>query len=140
MSKQGLGLVLILMFAVASAAFFQFYRLDRALAFESDSFNNISRSIDATEIALANMRAAQAAVLAAGQGPDFWMKRVTELAGVIERNVSDLASRTKSPDARAQYDSAMASLAALNALDQKARDHVANGGQLVASDVVFTDE
>jgi hypothetical protein len=140
MSKRGFGFVLILTFAVSSAAFFQIYRLERVAADENEAFNNISRSIDSTEIALANMRAAQAAVLAAGQGPDFWMKRVTELAGVIERNVSDLASRTKSPDARAQYDSAMASLTALNALDQKARDHVANGGQLVASDVVFTDE
>jgi hypothetical protein len=141
MSKRGLGLVLVLTFAVAigAAALLQDFRFDRSLAHERESAEHISRRLESTLLAVANLRGAQAGYLAAGQGPDFWMKRAGEMAADVEKGLSDVQAATTSPEARARYDAAMSILGGINSLDQKARDDITNGERLLASDVIFMD-
>ncbi len=141
MSKRGLGLVLVLTFAVAvgAAALFQDFLFDRSLGQEHLSAEQVSRRLASTQVAIANLRGAQAGYLAVGQGPDFWMKRAGELAADVERSLSDAQATTASADARARYDVAMSVLGSINSLDQKARDDIASGERLLASDVIFMD-
>src|SRR4249920_1210896 len=103
MSKRGLGLVLILTFAVAggAAAILQDFRFDRSLAREHLLAEQVSRRLASTQVTIANLRGAQAGYLAVGQGPDFWMKRASELAADVEKNLSEAQATTVSADARA---------------------------------------
>jgi hypothetical protein len=141
MSKRGLGLVLVLTFAVAigAAALLQDFRFDRSLAHEDESAEQINRRLEAMLLAVANLRGAQAGYLAAGQGLDFWMKRSGELAADVEKSLSGVQVATASPEARAHYDAAMSILGGINSLDQKAREDIASGERLLASDVIFMD-
>ncbi len=141
MSKRGLGLVLVLMFAVAvgAAAIVQTFQFDLSLAREHVSAEQVSRRLASTQLAMANLRGAQAGYLAVGQGPDFWMKRASELARDVEQSLTDLLTTTASADARAHYDAAISLLGGINGLDQKARDDISNGEHLLASDVIFMD-
>jgi hypothetical protein len=141
MSKRGLGLVLVLTFAVgiAAASVFQEFRFDQSIALERASADAVTRKLDEAALTLANFRGAQAGYLAAGQGPDFWMKRATDLAADLEHRLTDVQAMTHSPEARAHYDAALAAVGGLNSLDQKARDDIGAGERLLASDVVFMD-
>jgi uncharacterized protein YdcH (DUF465 family) len=141
MSKRGLGLVLALTVAVAvgAAAVLQDFRFDRSLAQEHVSAEQVSRRLETAQLSIANLRGAQAGYLAVGQGPDFWMKRAGDLAANVEKNLSDAQAAASSVDARAHCDAAMSILGGINSLDQKARDDIASGERLLASDVIFMD-
>jgi hypothetical protein len=140
MSKRGLAIVLVLLFAVSAAALYQIFRFDRIALTETAAATDRLQSITATNVMLSNLRAAQLGVIAANQGPDVWSKRIDPLFAEIERSISTLAGRTTSHDARAQYDAAMASLGVLRSFDRQARDRVNSQEPLVALDVVLADE
>ena len=139
MSKRGLGFVLVLAFAVAAGALVQDFRFDASIARERLATDILNRTLDSTQLSLANLRAAQAGYLAAGQGPDFWMKRATDLSAEIESTLTSLQSATTSADARSHYDAAIPALGNLNGIDQKARDDIASGERFLASDLLFMD-
>jgi hypothetical protein len=140
MSKRGLAIVLVLMFAVSAAALVQIFRFDRIALTETAAVADRLQSITAANVMLSNLRAMQLSVIAANQGPDVWSKRIDPLFAEIERNISTLAGRTTSHDARAQYDAAMASLGVLSSFDRQARERLNSDEPLVALDVVLADE
>jgi hypothetical protein len=139
MNKRGLGFLLVLTFLIGIAALAQDYRFHRSLSIQRDAANQTERAIGSAEMALANLRTAEASYLATGQGPDFWMKRGTELSAQIEGLLTTLQSSTTSAEARPHYDAALSALGSLNGIDQKARDAVSHGERFLASDVVFMD-
>lgn len=139
MSKRGLGVLLVLAFAVAIASIVQDFRFDLTAAQQQSAASTIERTVGSIDLAIANLRAAQAGYVAAGQGPDFWMKRGSELASEIEIRISSLQAPSTSDEARAHYDAALAALTALATIDKKARTAIANGERLQASDLIFMD-
>lgn len=141
MSKRGVGRVLVLTFAVALAAAtaFQDFRLDTAAAEERAAADAFNRSSHTAQMALANLRGAQASYVAIGQDPAFWLKRAGELAAQLETSLAELQSGAKSPEAKSHYDAAISSLGVLNSLDQRAREDLSNGEGAVAAGVVFAD-
>src|SRR5260221_2408140 len=139
MSKRGLGLVLVLTFVIAAATLVQDYRFDLSLARERAAADNVLRASSSVEMALANLRGAQAAYLAAGQSPDFWMKRASDLSAEIETSLASLQAAASAADARSHYDAAISASTVLNGVDQQARTDVANDERFLASDLVFMD-
>jgi len=83
MSKRGLGLGLVLMFAVAGAgaALFETVRFDLLIAEERAAAETVHHALQSVQVSIASLRGAQAAYFAVGQGPDFWPTRASELAG-----------------------------------------------------------
>jgi len=137
--KRGSGLLLVLTVIVALGTVVQDYRFNHSVAREQSASLAIDQELAGLELALAKLRTAQAAYVAAGQGPDFWMTRADELAGAMTRRLEGLASATTSTDARGQYDTATRALAELMSLDSRARSHVRNDERLFASDLVFME-
>jgi hypothetical protein len=139
LTKRGSGLLLTLTVIVALGTIVQDYRFNTSIAREHATTLAIDRELNKLEVALANFRAAQAAYVAAGQGPDFWVARTGELAATLRSSIQQFADATVSPDARARYDAATGALTELLAIDGRARDNVERDQRLFASDLVFMD-
>ena len=90
-------------------------------------------------VALADVRAAEQAYVAAGQGVMFWMPKVAALIDTASQTVDRLIATTPSQTARQSLTDARAAIAAFEEVDRRARDYLKAGQQLMAGDVVFTE-
>jgi hypothetical protein len=88
---------------------------------------------------LADLRAAQQAYVAAGQGSTFWMPKVAATSDDARKSVAALRETATSADARASLDQGATSLDEFSTVDQRARDYLKSGQDLMAADVVFTE-
>jgi len=89
--------------------------------------------------ALADVRAAQQAYVALGQGVTFWMPKVATTTDALTSALASLRRSAESADARAELDQASASVDDFAEVDKRARDYVKAGQQLMAADVIFTE-
>ena len=88
---------------------------------------------------LADVRAAQVAYVAQGQGEAFWMDRVSKLLPVNEQQMADFKAALISPDARADLEPAIAAIEDFHKLDARAQEYVKSSDPLLASDLIFSD-
>ena len=133
-----LTFVAVALIAIGSAAFFLIQsekqisqRRTRLRAFD----------LQAREAAgvLADVRAAQQAYVAAGQGVTFWMPKVASLIDEAARSVDNLRASADSAPARESLLQAGATITEFGNVDRRARDYLKSGQQLMAGDVVFTE-
>lgn len=89
--------------------------------------------------ALVDVRAAQQAYVAAGQGVTFWMPKVASLIDGAARSVNNLRASAASAAARESLLQAAATITEFGNVDRRARDYLKSGQQLMAGDVVFTE-
>jgi CHASE3 domain sensor protein len=88
---------------------------------------------------VAELRAAQQAYVAVGQGQDFWFARVSAIVKDLDARLAGLKPLAATPEAVTALDDAMGALQDFEQMDRRARDY-ARGRQLtLASDLVFTD-
>ena len=86
-----------------------------------------------------DLRAAQQAYVAVGQGQDFWFARVSALSNDLDDVLSIFKARLASPEAVAAVDDAAAVMQDFRQVDAHARE-LAQARQLAqASDVIFGD-
>jgi GAF domain len=88
---------------------------------------------------IGRLRSAQQAYVAEGQGPDYWVAQATERLTRVERGLSALVSDGTDESTRASVQAAAAALGEFRKLDQRARQYVASGQRLMASDVIFAE-
>jgi hypothetical protein len=87
----------------------------------------------------ADLRAAQQAYVAVGQGEDFWFARVAALSTDLDDALAVFKSHLSSPEALAKADAAAVALQDFQQVDKHARD-LTHARQLSqASDVIFAD-
>jgi len=124
--------------AIAAAAIFIF-RSEKQLA----SLRADGRSFDlhAREVTdrLSDLRAAQQAYVAAGQGVAFWMPKVAQTAEAISTSIATLRAAGTSMGARQALDEAMTTLGDFAEVDNRAREYLRSGQLLMAGDVIFTE-
>jgi len=89
--------------------------------------------------ALSDLRAAQQAYVAAGQGVTFWMPKVAQTSDAISMSIEALRAAATSPGARQAIDEAVTTLAGFAEVDKRARDYLRSGQLLMAGDVIFTE-
>jgi hypothetical protein len=104
-----------------------------------ESMRGTRDMLASADVALADLRAAQAAYLSVGQGVEPWMARANDLSMELGTTISQLQSATRSRDAAAYDEAALAAMKEVSALDTKARDNIVKGERFLASDVVFVD-
>ena len=140
MSRRGVRLVVAALFAVAaSVASWQYIRAERALqqaVAASAVFQHDARSVG---LALMELRAAEQAYVAVGQGTDYWTTKVTSSIGAIRGRLETLKQRASSPDASARIDDTIGALGDFEKMDSRAREYARTEQRLLASDLIYAD-
>jgi hypothetical protein len=115
------------------------FHAEQSIADRHALLRSLDSSARSAQSALADLRAAEQAYVASGQGAAFWMPKVTSLVETAEEHVDALRSTAQSGEARARLMEASASLAEFKNVDQRARDYLKSNQLLMAADVVFTE-
>jgi len=89
--------------------------------------------------ALAELRAAQQAYVAEGQGVVFWIPKVADLHESVTARLTALGQSPVSGGAKTALDEASATVAEFGNIDRRARDYIEGGQSLMAADVIFTE-
>jgi hypothetical protein len=89
--------------------------------------------------ALADLRAAQQAYVAAGQGVAYWMPKVDQTIDAIATSLLTLQQSAAAATSKAALDDVSTTLGEFNTVDQRIRDYITSGAQLMAADIVFTE-
>lgn len=89
--------------------------------------------------ALSDLRAAQQAYVALGQGVAFWMPKVAQTAELAVRTAGVLRQSATTVEAKSALDEVAARLAEFAEVDKRARDYLNLDQQLMAGDVIFTE-
>jgi hypothetical protein len=102
-----------------------------------------ARAFDQTAIdverTILDLRAALQAYVAAGQGSDFWIGKVSQTTAALKQRLESLRSLASSSPAETALDNASSALQDFEQLDRRARDYVRNGQKLLAADLIFAD-
>jgi hypothetical protein len=132
-------LLVVLAIAVVSAASYSLKQSDEALNNDRavvDSLRNQARTLAAS---ISEMRTAQVAYVARGQGEDFWIGRVAKLLPGVQQQMVDFGSQLGSAAAQAAFEPALAAIENFRKLDHRAQDFVKTDNALLASDLIFSD-
>ena len=133
-----LALSAIAVSVLAAAVFFVFnteqqieHRRAAALRFEE--------RLRAVERALADIRTAQHAYVAAGQSADAWIPKVSNLSSEAGKGVDDLRSAAATADARASLMEASATIVEIGQVDRRVVDYLKTEQDVMAADVVYSE-
>jgi hypothetical protein len=132
-------LLLVVCLAAIGGAAFHVWSSDRRARLEADAtrqFNLISRTASA---GVSDLRTAQQAYVAVGQGEQFWFDRVTAIHKDLEGHLAELRKMVTTPVATAALEDAAAALQDFAQMDQRARDYTRNQQLTLASDMIFAD-
>lgn len=86
-----------------------------------------------------DIRAAQQAYVAAGQGEEFWASKVTTGVAQLRESLAALRTEATSLPAESALDNALSTLQDFEQMDRRARDYAHAGQKLVASDLIFAE-
>jgi hypothetical protein len=133
-----LTLLLACVAAIGYSAFLIWTSEDHIRLSETSSrqFEAVSR---ATSLSVAELRAAQQAYVAVGQGQDFWFARVSAIVTDLTDKLSTLRPLARTPEAITALDDAAGALQDFEQMDRRARDYAMGRQLTLASDLVFTD-
>ena len=132
-------LLVVLAIAVVSAASYFLRQTDSALSNDravADSLRNRTRTLAAL---IAEMRTAQVAYVARGQGEDFWIGRVANLLPGVQQQMIDFGSQLAASAAQSAFEPALAAIENFQKLDHRAQDFVKADNALLAADLIFSD-
>ena len=88
---------------------------------------------------LSDARASQQAYVAAGQSASYWTPKVQALIEGARQAVDELRGLAVTGDVRQVLFDVSASVSELGGIDKRAREYLASGQPLMASDVVFSE-
>ena len=131
--------VWIVAVAIAAGAGYAVYTLRQQVEHEREHASEIGRRVHDAGLLVEQLRAAQQAYVAQGQGSDFWMARVTDTTGALASALGALEHDVSSDAARSAARGAAGVLGDFQRLDRRARGFVQSSQPLMASDVIFTE-
>ena len=124
--------------ACGVAAYFLWISESRARR-DAEAFRTFeSAAITATRHVL-ELRAAQQAYVAAGQGEAFWIEKAGALIASIREVIPTLRGTATSPGAQSAIDTAASALQDFEQIDSRAREYARTDQKLLASDLIFAD-
>ena len=129
--------VVLALIASAAAAFLLFSS-EQQLSQQNAALRAFDQHARDASAALVDARVSQQAYVAAGQDAAF---RIVKTAAAIQSATDELTAlrQTAAVAALTSLDKASATVVEFSAVDKRARDYLASGQQLMASDVIFTE-
>ena len=140
MTKRPVRLTLFLacVGAIGYAAFLT-WSSEQTIRNTSTTSNQFDATARAASAGIAELRAAQQAYVAVGQGEVFWFARVAAIVTDLNERLTALKSIATAPDAVTAVDDASGALQDFAQMDTRARDYTRGRQLALASDLVFTD-
>jgi len=140
MKSLAVRIMLLAVFIVASgmAAYFV-WTSESHLRRSVDDVRSFDQSARDAEHSLLELRSAQQAYVAAGQGAQVWITKVGEGSANVKARLEYLRAHALSSAAQTALDNASSAFQDFDQIDRRARDYVRNGQTLLASDVIFAD-
>jgi len=140
MPNRGRILTLLVMAGIlVGGTLFQSYRFDQQAEAERDRLASVIQQLNTTDLALSDVRLAQAGYVAAGQSASAGMDRFDQAVLRVESSLRDRQQTTASSGALAHYDAAIELLDTLRTSDGRARNYVNNDQRILASDVIYVE-
>jgi len=139
MKKHGFGVLFALTLVIGVGTVVQDFRFDQLLDRERDAAIALDRRAGAVDIALADVRTAQAGYVAAGQDASVWMTRASDLFNHIDAALGALKSAAADTEAAGHYEAAQNALKDLKSIDARARSDINGDKKYEAADRLFTD-
>jgi hypothetical protein len=133
-----LMLLVVCLGAMSYAAYRTWSSEQQARLIES-SAHRFDATARATIVGVAELRAAQQAYVAAGQGVDFWFARVSAIVKDLNDRIGSMKSAATAAGATTALDEATGALQDFEQMDKRARDYARGRQVTLASDLVFTD-
>jgi hypothetical protein len=131
-------LAALFMLACGVAAYLLWINESRA-GRDSEAFRTFESAAIAAARDVLELRAAEQAYVAAGQGEAFWIEKAGALTASLGDALPALRSTAASPDAQSFVDTAASALQDFQQIDRRARDYARSGQKLLASDLIFAD-
>jgi hypothetical protein len=129
-----------MLFVAALGVTAYLYWMGQALALgeaaSARAFETAAYSVSRT---LLDVRSAQQAYVAAGQGGEFWTKRVSDGLASVRSGISSLREAALSPEAQSELDAAASMIRDFTQLDRKVTNFARGGQHLMAADLIFAD-
>ena len=140
MSHRGPRIAVVVLVVLAfGVAAWRLWTTDRQRSAGLEANRAFEASTRAIVLALADLRAAQQAYVAAGQGGAFWTARAVSLYTTIETKIAETRRLVTSPEAGQALEATAELLESFRTTDEHAREYVAREQLLLASDLVFGD-
>lgn len=140
MSRRGVRLVVAALFAAAAAvAAWQYIRVEREVEREAAASAAFQQDARTAGIALMDLRAAEQAYVAAGQGLDYWSAKVASAVTSTRGRLENLKQRASSQDASARLDDTITAFGDFEKMDTRAREYARTDQRLLASDLIYAD-
>lgn len=138
-SRSGRWLVCAIAVLALAASGYLVFRSEEQISARRSSLRVFEASAREAALSLADLRAAEQAYVAAGQGVAFWMPKVAALVETAEHAIDTLRGTAADADARTALTEAASSITEFKDIDKRARDYVTSSQSLMAADVVFTE-
>lgn len=130
-------LVLLAALACLGGAGYFVWKSDAEASVTRAAAQTFEQQARVATMGLADLRAAFQAYVADGQAPAVWQKSAATTLQSTGASVGALREAARSPEAQGALEEAVELIASLAKSDQRAREYLASGQRLSASDVVF---
>ena len=140
MKNMAVRLALLCLFVVASGVAAYLVWTGESLGRRDvDAARRFEHAAFAIEQNVLDLRAAQQAYVAEGQGDAFWISKAAAAVVAVRTALDALRAQASSPEAQSILDNASSALDDFEQTDRRVRDYTRNGHKLLASDLIFTD-
>lgn len=140
MRSRAARLTLVILFVAALGVtaylFWMGESLSRSEAAAARTFDEGAHAVTRT---LLDVRSAQQAYVAAGQGIESWSPRVVDGLSKVRAGVAALRAAATSPQAQTDLDASASVLKEFEQLDKRIAGYTRGGNHLAAADLIFAD-
>jgi hypothetical protein len=131
--------LLFLFLAAAGGTGYLLWTSEHQLRSSATAFQAFDDRASSSARAALELRAAQQAYVAAGQGERFWIEKAGSILSDLKASLDGLRAQATAPRARTEVETALATLADFEQMDRRAREYARGDQRLMASNLIFSD-
>lgn len=140
MRSRAARLTLLILFMVAlGVTAYLFWNGESLVGTETVALREFETKAQAVSRSVFDVRMAQQAYVASGQGGEFWTSKVSSGVTSIVAALDALKTTATAPQAVTELDTAKGLFETFMQVDRRAREYARTGQNLIASDLIFSD-